>query len=302
MKRMHWIAFVIVAYAGQAIAQEHHHEEEERAQAEIRVYLADKEKRPVDLKGITATVVLEPQAGGKRTLRTKVVAPEGSKKEGLGHGGDVREMGDYLVEFAVVKPHAQHGEDGHGHEQKDGTPYFGVTIDGLGYTCSMHPDVLLEKPGECTKCSMKTIPVKLEFTAVVIFRIGGETLNVKGFQYPPAVPDNYEDAVARIEEHLETIQGLIDSGDLEKVHAIAEKISHVCEKLPDLAPHDEESEVGKICDTVIGLFNEIDAAADAGKKNETIEVFEKYRSQVAALKKHVSGEHEEEHGGDHDDH
>ncbi|MCZ6691841.1 MAG: heavy metal-binding domain-containing protein [Planctomycetota bacterium] len=302
MKRIHWIAILIVAYAGQANAQEHHHEEEERDKAEIRVYLADKEKRPVDLKGTTATLVIEPQAGGKRTLTMKAVAPKGSKSQGLGHGGEVREMGDYLVEFAVVKPHAQHGGDGHGLEKKDATPYFAVEFPLIGYTCSMHPDVLLEEPGKCPTCSMETKPVNLEFSAVVIFRIGGETLNVKGFEYPPAVPDNYKDAVARLEDHLETIQGLIHSGDLEKVHAIAEKISHVCTKLPDLAPHHDESKVEKICETVIGLFKEIDAAADAGKKKETIEVFEKYKSKVDELKRHVTGDHKEDHGGDHDDH
>ena len=113
---------------------------------------------------------------------------------------------------------------------------------------------------------------------------------MKGFEYPPAVPNNYKDAVARVEELLKAIQGLIDTNDLEKVHAVAEKISYVCEKLPELAPHDDKADVEKTCKAVIALFGEIDEAADAGKKRETIQVFSKYKLKVGELKKHVKGE------------
>ena len=41
---------------------------------------------------------------------------------------------------------------------------------------------------------------------------------------------------------------------------------------------------------MIALFSEIDEAADAGKKRETIQVFSKYKLRVAELKKHVKGE------------
>ena len=72
----------------------------------------------MDLEGITAMVILEPVGGGKRTLETEVVAPEGSEMKGLGQGGEVREMGEFLVEFVVVKPHAGHGDDGHGDKER----------------------------------------------------------------------------------------------------------------------------------------------------------------------------------------
>ena len=263
MKRMYWMTCLLVLLGLPAAAEEHRHPDTEKMESkgEIRVYLADREKKPVDLEGITATVIVKPEHGTRHVLRTKIVTPKGSKKTGLGHGGEVRPMGDYLVEFVVQKPHAHHAghEHGHGHEQQDGTPFLGAEIK-------------LDD---------------LKFSAVVIFRLGGKTLNVKGFEYPPAVPDNYKDAVARIEEHLRTIAGLIDTGDLEKVHAIADKISYVCKKLPELAARGDRPEVEKTCKVIIGLFGEIDEAADAGRKTETVQAFGKYKTKVKELEKHV---------------
>ncbi|MEE9263466.1 MAG: hypothetical protein V3V11_03320 [Vicinamibacteria bacterium] len=268
MKRTNYMTFVLVLFGASAVAQEHHHPDKTKKESkgEIRVYLADRHKKPVDLKGIMATVIIKTEHGKRHVLRTKLVTPEGSKKTGLGHGGEVRPMGNYFVEFVVQKPHAHHAEEKHGHEKqghekKDATPFFGTKIE-------LHD---------------------LKFSAVVIFRLGGKTLNVKGFEYPPAVPDNYKDAVARIEEHMQTIQGLIDTNDLEKVHAVAEKISYVCKKLPALAARDDLTEVETTCKVIIGLFSEIDEAADAGKKRETVQVFGKYKTKVKELKKHVDG-------------
>ena len=259
MKHVYWTTLLLVLFAAPAVAQHHHDDNEKRKdrEAEVRVYLADKDKKPVSLASMDATLVLTTADGTKKVRKaTRVVPPEGEKK-GLGHGGEVRKMDEYFVELVVRKPHGEHG-----HKEKDATPYFGLQV-GLD---------------------------ELTFSAVVIFRIRGKTYNVKGFEYPPAVRNNYKDAVARVEEHLKAIQALIDTNELEKVHAVAERISYVCEKLPDLAPHDDKVDVEKTCKAVIALFSEIDEAADAGKKRETIQVFSKYKLKVAELKKHVKGE------------
>jgi len=43
------------------------------------------------------------------------------------------------------RPHSEHDyEQGHGNKQK--------------YTCSMHPEVITEHPGNCPKCGMKLVP------------------------------------------------------------------------------------------------------------------------------------------------
>ena len=158
---------------------------------------------------------------------------------------------------------------------------------------------MLDKPGKCPKCKMSTKPVDLEFSAVVILRIGDETVNAKGFSYPPAVPNNYPDAVARIEEHIEAIEHLIETNDLGKVHAVAEKISHVCKKLPELAPEHDRAEVTKVCQATIALFGKIDEAADNGRKNDTIKVLNTYKAKVSELRKHVKKD--DHHEGDRHD-
>lgn len=271
MKHMFWATLLLVLFAAPVVAQHHHddddNEKEKHKEAEVRVYLADKDRKPVSLVGVGATVVLTAADGTRKVRKTTRVVPPAGQTTGLGHGGEVRAMGDYLVELVVHKPHGEHGDEEHGHQKKDGTPYFRLKV---GFD-------------------------ELHFSAVVIFSIGGKTHNVKGFEYPPAVPDNYEDAVARVEEHLKAIQALMDSNELEKVHAVAEKISYVCEKLPELAPHDDRADVEKICKAVISLFSEIDEAADAGKKRETIQVFSKYKRQVAELRKHVKAEGHDPH-------
>lgn len=134
-------------------------------------------------------------------------------------------------------------------------------------------------------------PVDIEFSAVILLRVKGKTVNVKGFSYPPAVPNNYPDAVARIAEHLKAIEDLIEANELSKVHGVAEKISHVCKKLPELAPEDDRAEIGKLCRETIALFSKIDEAADNGRKADTIKFLKVYNVKLSELMKHVKEDH-----------
>jgi hypothetical protein len=276
---------MIVAFAASAaFAQEKEHEHDKKheekgaSKGEVRIYLADKDKKPVDLAGVTATLFIEPKGGTRKTLKLEAVSPKGEKKLAASHGGDVVAMEGYQVEFVVVKEHGEHAEGekaehhekehkAEAHEHGDGTPYFKADVDLKAYS---------------------------DFSAAVIFKIKGETKNAKGFQYPPAVPKDYKGAVSRIEEHLKQIDDLIKANDLEKVHAVAEKISQVCEKLPALADKDHRALVEKTSKEVIALFKEIDEAADAGKKAETVAVANQYKAKVAELKKHAGGGHQED--------
>ncbi len=106
------------------------------------------------------------------------------------------------------------------------------------------------------------------------------------------VPDNYKDAVAKIESLKAEMGGLIEKGDLGKVHPPAEKIKKVAEKLPELATKAgmkaaDVKEVNEAARTLQGLFDEMDKAADAGKKEETRAAFAKYDAPMAKLKAHV---------------
>jgi hypothetical protein len=46
-----------------------------------------------------------------------------------------------------------------GSGQNDKTTQGGAQKDGKSakYTCSMHPEVVLDKPGDCPKCGMKLV-------------------------------------------------------------------------------------------------------------------------------------------------
>lgn len=276
------------------LAQAHEHAKGP-AKAEIRVYLADRDKKPIDLSDVSASVLVEPKGAPRKVLKTELVVPKGDKKSGLGHGGEVVEMDGYHVEFVVVTPHAAHGGKEHAddhHTEVDATPYFKSDFDPAAYACGMQGHPVLDKPGTCTKCPMTLKPVALEFQAVVIFKIKGETKNAKGFQHPAAIPANYAGAVAKMEEHLKAIDGLVAAGSLDKVHGVAEKISKIAEKLPSLAPKDDRAHVEKVSKEVVALFGEIDEAADAGKKEETVKAVTKYKAKLAELKAHAKGDHD----------
>lgn len=275
-----------------AFAQHGHDEEKKQeGKAEIRIYLADKDKKPLDLKDVTASVVIEPKGGAKRTLKAELVTPKGTKQIGIGHGGEVREAeGGLHVEFVVHKPH---DEKGHGeHQDEDATPYFKAEIGLQTYSCGMEGHPVADAPGKCPKCPMEMKARPAEFTAVVIFKVKGETRNAKGFEYPSSMPGTYPAAVAKAEGYLKEIRSLIDKGDLDKVHGVAEKISQICERLPGIAAKDHRAEIEKICKETIALFKEIDDAADAGKKAETEAAYKKYAEKIAALKKHAKMEEE----------
>ena len=39
-------------------------------------------------------------------------------------------------------------------------PSTAPTKEGVKYTCTMHPEVVQDKPGKCPKCSMKLVEKK----------------------------------------------------------------------------------------------------------------------------------------------
>lgn len=273
-------------YLTSVLLQEHAHEKG-ADKAELRIYLADREKKPVDLSDVTASVLLEPKGAPRQVLKTELVRPKAERQAAFGRGGEAVEMDGYWVEVVIHAPHAGHDKGHAEHKEEDSTPYFRTPVELSAYSCGMQGHPVLEKPGTCPKCPMQLKPAAREFGAVVIFKIKGETKNAKGFQYPPAVPATYKDAVSKIEEHLKAIEGLVASGELPRVHGVAEKISRICEKLAGLAPKETQASVAKVAKEVVALFGPIDDAADNGRKEDTLKVLETYRSKVQELKKHV---------------
>ncbi len=108
---------------------------------------------------------------------------------------------------------------------------------------------------------------------------------------PAAAPEHYKDAVAKCETLSGEIGNLISTGKLSDVHTAAEEIKKLAEKMPEMAQKELEATVLKDVNTkakeLAGMFNEIDQAADAGKKDETQKLHTKMQALIAELKKHA---------------
>lgn len=106
-----------------------------------------------------------------------------------------------------------------------------------------------------------------------------------------AVAGQYKDAVAQCEDLSRKIETLISTGKLSEVHAAADDVRKIAQKLPELAQKDLPAEMLKDVNVkskeLAGMFGPIDAAADAGKKEETQKLHEKMKGLISDLKKHA---------------
>ena len=288
-------------------------------ETEVRVYLANRDRKPVDLRGIKATLIVEPAGGKRRVVPLSAVTPAGKGQRSFEHGGEVRPAGDYLVELVVQTPPAEpaghggggHGHGGHGHgdggnhgghgdgghdghggsahggQPDEVTPYFRGQVDLRGYSCGMAGHPVTDRAGRCAKCGMELRAIQREFSAVVVLRVGGRTVNAQGFRHPSDTPTSYADGLEKIQTHIETINGLIEANQLLRVHPVAERISRVCKKLPDFAPKGAEPAVRTTCTAVVALFKDIDEAADSQRRAETVAVLDRYKARLAEFKRHL---------------
>ena len=116
------------------------------------------------------------------------------------------------------------------------------------------------------------------------------------------VPDHYKEAVEKCDELSKRIGKLIADGHLEDVHSAAADIKKIAEKLPKIAKRDLPAsmlrDVNVKSKELAGMFTEIDKAADAGKKAETVKLHARMKELVSGLVAHAAHAKEE----DHDDH
>ena len=76
---------------------------------------------------------------------------------------------------------------------------------------------------------------------------------------------------------------------------MAADITKIAEKLPSLAQKDLKPEMLKEVNfkakELAGMFDAIDEAADAGKKEDTVRLHGKMKALIADLKKHAGDDH-----------
>ena len=258
----------------------------------IKVYLGDQDRNQIQASG-TCTIVIQPTGGKRITLKAEPVSEEGGSGH-LDHGGQVIAKGDHTVEFVLEMPveEHEHAEGAHGHDESKGGHEeksehgheHGEEEAAASFSHFQAPLGELGKDG-----------TDLTFDAVVIIKTDDGTFNVKGFEYPFL---DFATITTMMDKHLDEIQTLIDGSKLLKVHPVASKISKLAQSLPNAKgfPEDDRKEIEETCKAIISLFGEIDEVADAEKKQETIQILEKYRKKVSSLKEHV---HDEEHGDYH---
>jgi len=102
---------------------------------------------------------------------------------------------------------------------------------------------------------------------------------------------SYPDAMHAIEELREHIEHLIKEDKFADVHPPAQHISLIAKRLPELAqksnvPSEHLKDINTQSRDLANLFDEIDEAADAGKRPETEAAFAKMVKLIDSLEAH----------------
>lgn len=224
---------------------------------EVRVYIADKDKKPVDPADVEVTIKLD--RPGAKPLTAELSTPaKGDKRFGIGHGGEVLESGGYFVEMVVYNPHDASGRGTRAED--DGTPFFRAEVDTRAFP---------------------------EFQAVVIFKIKGETRNAKWFEHPPVVPATLPEAVAKLDGMITKLESLVAAKDHDGTHGLGKRVYKLCAGIPALAPADAKAAVEKACKDIAALFKDLDKAAHSGDAEAMSAVIGKYKVAIGELKKQV---------------
>lgn len=106
------------------------------------------------------------------------------------------------------------------------------------------------------------------------------------------IPDTYTKAIAEIEEHRDNAAKLIEQGKLDGLHKEGEVIKKIAEALPKLASKDgsgvakdDIKEINLTSKALAAKYEPLDAAGDAGKKDESKKIFDDMVKLIATLKK-----------------
>ena len=108
------------------------------------------------------------------------------------------------------------------------------------------------------------------------------------------MPENYKDAVAAIEHHTAAVDKAIKDGKLDTLHKHGEEIKMLANMLPKLASKEgsgvaaaDVKEINLTSKKLAATYEPLDEAGDAGKKEESLKVYNEIVALVATLKKFV---------------
>jgi hypothetical protein len=254
---------------------------------EVRVYLMDKDKKDVDLKDITATLMIEEKGMTpaekptvKKTIPMQLMTPKADEKMSGWHHGQMREVnggGQWWCEMVVWKP----GMMRKGATEKgEGGEKYGAKEKGTqeGEKYGTKEGMTRTHTGSYFKAEVPADAApKGEWMASVTFTIKGETKTARGFQYPFMEKEQMH----KFREDLKTLEKNINAGDWTQCSAMVNKMVDMM-KTENVKEHDVQ------CWT---LANDLKAACDAKDKTKALDA-------VRKLEDHVEKEHREEYKGD----
>lgn len=217
---------------------------------DLRVYVADKDRKLVDPGDVRVVVHLERPESRRKTLEMELATPQGSKRFGLGHGGQVVKTEGHYVELVLFDPHQDLVDE------EDGTPYLRADVSVV----------------ECP-----------DFQAVVEFTIKGKLFRAEGFEYP-IVPETYKDAVLKLENRMSKLRDLATAGDGEAAFLSQSLIAVLWKGLPALATPESRKTVDKTCKEAVALYKELDVAIRAADAKSTSALLGKYAAAIRELK------------------
>jgi hypothetical protein len=220
---------------------------------DLRIYVADKDRKLVDPGDLEIVVHLDRPETKRKTLEMELATPKGSKRFGLGHGGQIVKADGFFVELVLFDPHKDLANE------EDGTPYFRADV------------------------SLVEIP---EFQAVVEFKIKGKSRKAEGFEYP-VVPEAYKGAVLKLENRVSRLRSSATAGDGEAVFLAQSLIALLWDGIPDLAPDESREAVAKTCKAAKGLSQELDLSVRAADATRTAALLEKVDAAIRELKSFV---------------
>ncbi|MFN3483973.1 MAG: hypothetical protein ACK44W_00575, partial [Planctomycetota bacterium] len=198
---------------------------------EIRVFVMDKEGKPVDISAWSGTLTLKPKEGTERTLTlekiggAKPAAPEPKAAEKEPVCGQVKEMDRYYVELAVLNPAtpmAHGGEPAPSAERSHPQAQSYSHTHGGGYfKTSLQPFL-----GDFRQKAV-------HFTADLAFIHDGRRMTVSGFSYPHGL---YEDVLQKVmDEHLKKARDAVRARDQARWQQWGRDLLAIVHALPPLS-------------------------------------------------------------------
>lgn len=217
---------------------------------DLRVYVADKERKLVDPGDLEIAVHLDRPEAKRKTLDMELATPKGPKRFGLGHGGQIVKAEGYYVELVMFDPHQDLVDE------EDGTPYVRADVSVV----------------ECPN-----------FQAVVEFKVKGKLFRAEGFEYP-IVPETYKDAVLKLENRISKLKDFATAGDAEATFLSHSLIAVLWKGVPALATVESRKTVDKACKDAVALAKELDVAVHAADAKTTVALLDRYNATIRELK------------------